>query len=81
LADAFAYTVVGDYAFTLTTDAGTVERGHGPPSCVGLSEGDKSRVAGGRTFSPQPASYVVAPLSMLESSGEIISLQVRLRHE
>lgn len=33
------------------------------------------------TSSPQPASYVVAPLSMLESSGEIISLQVRLRHE
>jgi hypothetical protein len=33
------------------------------------------------TSSPQPASYVVAPLSMLEGSGEIISLQVRLRHE
>lgn len=30
--------------------------------------------------SPQPASYVVAPLSMLESTGEMISMQVKLKH-
>ena len=33
------------------------------------------------TSSPQPASYVVVPLSMLESSGEMISLQVKLKHQ
>jgi hypothetical protein len=30
---------------------------------------------------PQPASYVVAPLSMLESTGEMISVQVKLKHQ
>jgi hypothetical protein len=33
------------------------------------------------TTSSQPASYVVAPLSMLESSGQMISLQVKLKHQ
>jgi hypothetical protein len=31
--------------------------------------------------SPQPASYVVAPLSMLKSTGEMISVQVKLKHQ
>jgi hypothetical protein len=31
--------------------------------------------------SPQPASYVIAPLSMLESTGEMISVQVKLKHQ
>ena len=30
--------------------------------------------------SPQPASYVVAPMSMLESGGQVISLQIKLKH-
>ena len=33
------------------------------------------------TSDSQPASYVVAPLSMLERSGELIALQVKLKHE
>jgi hypothetical protein len=33
------------------------------------------------TASPQPASYVVAPLSMLESAGQMISLQVQLKRQ
>jgi hypothetical protein len=32
------------------------------------------------TFSPQPASYVVAPLSMLQGEGQMIALQVKLKH-
>lgn len=33
------------------------------------------------TASPQPASYVVAPMSMLESGGQMIALQIKLKHQ
>jgi Domain of unknown function (DUF4384) len=44
-------------------------------------KGTKSLLLEVDTSSPQPASYVVAPLAMLEGSGEMISVQVRLKHE
>ena len=31
--------------------------------------------------SPDPTSYAVAPLSKLESTGEVISVQVKLKHQ
>jgi hypothetical protein len=31
--------------------------------------------------SPQPASYAVAPMSMLEGGGQMISLQIKLKHQ
>jgi Domain of unknown function (DUF4384) len=44
-------------------------------------KGTKSLLLEVDTSSPQPAGYVVAPLSMLEGSAEMIALQVRLKHE
>jgi Domain of unknown function (DUF4384) len=44
-------------------------------------QGTKNLLREVDTSSSQPASYVVAPLSLLERSGEMIVLQVKLRHE
>jgi hypothetical protein len=44
-------------------------------------KGTKNLVLEVDSASPQPASYAVAPLSILEGRGEMIALQVRLKHE
>jgi hypothetical protein len=51
------------------------------PVALAYLKGTKSLLLEVDTSSPQPASYVVAPLAMLEGSGEMISVQVRLKHE
>ena len=82
LGDAFPYTPVRDYAVTLTADADIVKRRHSAPGCVGFHvKGAKDLLLEVDNSSPQPASYVVAPLSRLENGGEIIAIQVKLKHE
>lgn len=48
---------------------------------VSQQKGAKDLLLEVDTSSPQPASYAVAPLSMLQGSGQMITLQIRLKHQ
>ena len=48
---------------------------------VAQQRGAKDLILEVDTASPQPGSYAVAPLSVLEKGGQMISLQIKLRHE